>query len=158
MRIRGGVIQGLGLWYLQGHSGGHLHSRQPRRAKEHRELCQGSFLRSKTGKQVTSTHIHWLDDKDFLKKNLEFIYLFLERGGERKRGKETSIWERNIDQLPLIHFLTRNWTHSPGRCLDQELNRQRFALWDDDQPTDPHGSRLDNGLMAASNLRGCWGM
>ena len=31
----------------------------------------------------------------------DFIYLFLERGEGRERGTETSIYERNINQLPL---------------------------------------------------------
>ena len=35
----------------------------------------------------------------FFKK--DFIYLFLEKGEGRQKGKETSMWERNIDWLPL---------------------------------------------------------
>ena len=53
---------------------------------------------------------------------LDFIYLFSERGAKRgtKRGRETSICERNIDELPLICTPTRAWAHNPGMCPDQE--------------------------------------
>ena len=42
----------------------------------------------------------------FLKKYL-LIYLFTERGEGREKGKEKER-ERNIDQLPLIHSLTKD--------------------------------------------------
>ena len=43
------------------------------------------------------------------------------------------MWERSIDQLPLIHTLTwcRDWTCIPGRCPDQVSNWWPFALQDD---------------------------
>ena len=31
-------------------------------------------------------------------------------------------------------------TLNPGLCPDQEPNRRPFALWDNDQPTEPHQS------------------
>ena len=44
----------------------------------------------------------------FLKYN--FIYLLLERGkGGRKRGRETSMCKRNIDQLLLAHPHLGTW-------------------------------------------------
>ena len=46
-----------------------------------------------------------------------FIIYFYRLGkGRRKRGRETSIWERNIDRLPPVRTLTRDWTHNPGMC------------------------------------------
>ena len=41
---------------------------------------------------------------------------------ERERGRETSVCERNIDWLPLACALTRDQTHNPGMCPDQESN------------------------------------
>ena len=54
-----------------------------------------------------------------------FIYSFLERERERKRGRETSMSERSIDQLPLepgtepttlACALIRNRTSDPLLC------------------------------------------
>ena len=48
------------------------------------------------------------------------IYLFLEEGKEgRKRGRETSMCERNIDQLPLICPHPRNWPKTQGYALSR---------------------------------------
>ena len=73
------------------------------------------------------------------------MYLFLERGKWReKRGRETSMWKRNIDWLPLIMLGAGTEPSSnPGTCPDQELNRQPFALWNNTQSAEPHWSGLD---------------
>ena len=44
---------------------------------------------------------------------------------------ETSMWERNIHQLPLKRALTGVWTCNLGMCHDWELNPRLFGLWDD---------------------------
>ena len=53
--------------------------------------------------------------------------LILERGaweGKREReGKETSVWERNINWLPLTHTLAGDQTHNLGTCPDLTRNR-----------------------------------
>ena len=50
------------------------------------------------------------------------------------------MWERNIDQLPPVYTLTRDWTRNPGMCLDQELNPQPFLVHGMTlQPTEPPG-------------------
>ena len=58
----------------------------------------------------------------FFKKNILFIYFQREEKGGKKRGRETLMYERNIDWLPLAHpqlgiwpatqacALTGNWT------------------------------------------------
>ena len=51
--------------------------------------------------------------------------------GGRERGRETSMGERNTDQLPPIRSLTGDRTYKPGMCPDQELNPQPFGLGDD---------------------------
>ena len=50
----------------------------------------------------------------------------MEREGER--GRESSMWERNINQLPLAQALTRDQPHNPGMCPDQESNHRPFAV------------------------------
>ena len=52
-----------------------------------------------------------------------YLFLFLNKGGGRKRGREAWICERNINRLPLIHAPTRDPNHNPGMCPNQELNR-----------------------------------
>ena len=57
----------------------------------------------------------------------DFIYLFLEGEKRKEKGKETSVWERNIDQLPCALAgqddpetqacaLTRNRTGNLSTC------------------------------------------
>ena len=70
-----------------------------------------------------------------------FIYLFLERGGVgEKRRRETLVWERNINWLPLIHPPIRDWAHNLGMWSDWESNWWPFALQHAAQPTEPHQS------------------
>ena len=45
-----------------------------------------------------------------------FFFSFRNGKGDRKR----SMWERNIGQLLLIHFSTRDQTCNPGMCPDWE--------------------------------------
>ena len=62
----------------------------------------------------------------FLYSVLTILFIFRERGrkgereggneGGRKRGQETSMWERNIDWLPLAGAWTRNRTQNPLLC------------------------------------------
>ena len=79
-------------------------------------------------------------------KLLPWSYLFFrewERGKGEKRGKETSMWESNIDWLPLIHTLIGEQSYNPGMWPDWELNQWPFALQDNAQPTEPHQSGLN---------------
>ena len=46
----------------------------------------------------------------------------------RESGRER---ERNIDWLPPVHALTRDWTQNLGMCPDWELNLQPFGVWDE---------------------------
>ena len=57
------------------------------------------------------------------------LYLFLERGeGGRNTVIGALIWERNIDQLLLVHASDQDWMWNPGMCSDQESNQQPFGL------------------------------
>ena len=56
------------------------------------------------------------------------IYLLISEGWGEER--ESSMWERNIVQLPSICTLTRHWTHNLGMCPGQESNLQPFGGWD----------------------------
>ena len=67
--------------------------------------------------------------------------IFREGKGGRKTGRETSMWRRNTDQLPLICTSTRDWTQGPDICRDGELNWQVFTLQGGAQTTEPHWSR-----------------
>ena len=66
------------------------------------------------------------------------IYLFLDKGEGREKEKATSIWEKNINRLPLVCALTWDQARNPGMCPYWESNCQPFTLWDDTQPTEPH--------------------
>ena len=59
----------------------------------------------------------------FLSSPEDILINFRERGrwGEREREIERER-ERDIDQLPLECAQTRDQTHNPGACPDQELN------------------------------------
>ena len=48
-----------------------------------------------------------------------------------------------MDRLPLIHILTRHWTHNSGICPEQETNQWPFILQDDSQPTEPCRSGIN---------------
>ena len=56
------------------------------------------------------------------------LLIFREREGER--GRETSTWERNIDQVHTICTPTSDRTHYLGMCPDQKSNLRPFDLWD----------------------------
>ena len=73
-----------------------------------------------------------------------FTYSFLEReeGRERKKGRETSMWERNIHRFPLERTLNRDQAHNPGMCPDWESNRWPFTLQVNAQPTQSYWSEL----------------
>ena len=65
---------------------------------------------------------------------LNYIYLFLDRGGGRKEEEE-----RNINVwLPLTCPSPGNLVCHPGMCPDWELNQQPFALQSGAQSTEPH--------------------
>ena len=69
----------------------------------------------------------------------KILFISSESGG-RKRNRETSMCERNIDGLPLAGALAGDQTYNPGMCPDWELNWRPFGLQDDTQPTEPHQS------------------
>ena len=59
-----------------------------------------------------------------------FFYLFQRKGkGGRKRGRETSMRDRNISQLLLARTPTGDQNHSQSICPDQESNTHPFGLW-----------------------------
>lgn len=62
----------------------------------------------------------------FVKKMFSFIFtkdMFIDFYKE----KETLMWVKNIDQLPLVHSLTKDWTWNLGVCPDGNLNLQPFG-------------------------------
>ena len=69
---------------------------------------------------------------------------------EEKGGRETSMYERNINvrekhwsvNSRTCPWPARDWTRNPGMCPDQELNWRPFVLQDDAQPTEPHQSGM----------------
>ena len=58
--------------------------------------------------------------RSFLK--ITFIYFYREEKGGRKRGRETSMCEENINPLALAHPLTEDGTYNLAMCPDWELN------------------------------------
>ena len=69
-----------------------------------------------------------------------FIYLILERGEGRKRGRETLMWERNISWLSIVHALTGSQSHNLDMCSDLESNLQPFTLQTNALSTEPQPS------------------
>ena len=70
-------------------------------------------------------------------KNWHILLLNLYRDGEGERKRrETSMCERNINQLPLVHAPTWKQAHNPGMCPHQESNQGPFTLQDNIQPTE----------------------
>ena len=60
------------------------------------------------------------------------FYLFQKgEGRETERERETSMWERNIDQLPPGGTPTRDQTLNPGMCPDQGSDLQSLGVWED---------------------------
>ena len=69
-----------------------------------------------------------------------FIYLFFEeRGREGERGRETSVWERNIDPLPLAHALNRGQNAQPRHLPWPGIELAAFflTLQNNTQPVEP---------------------
>ena len=64
-------------------------------------------------------------------------YLFLERGEGKGRGRETSMWEGNIDLLPPKQTHPGTEPQTQARALPRNQTGNLFALWDDAQPTEP---------------------
>ena len=62
------------------------------------------------------------------------FYLFLERGEGREKGRETSIWERDMDWLPLTRPLLGTWPISQtcaltgNRTCNHLVHRLAFNL------------------------------
>ena len=73
----------------------------------------------------------------FYKKKMLFTFREKGKEGERKRGREISMCERNIDWLPLIHTPTKDWP-TTQECA---LTGNQTTLRGDTQPTEPHGQR-----------------
>ena len=58
----------------------------------------------------------------------KILFIFRERGKERKKGRETSMVTSRIGDL----------TQNPGMCPDWELNQRPFSLQASTQSTEPH--------------------
>ena len=68
----------------------------------------------------------------------DFVYLLLEREGERQRGRERSACKRYIYWLPLTRPQLGYLTCNLGMCPDWELNWQSFSSQAGAQSTEPH--------------------
>ena len=51
------------------------------------------------------------------------LFIFREKGRKGERGRETSMSERNIDQLPLAGPQLGTWSATHALCPDWELNQ-----------------------------------
>ena len=83
------------------------------------------------------------------------VYDFFREGkGGRKRGRETVMRERSIDQLPLVRAPAGDRTCNLGTCPDREWNQRPFALRDDSQPTEPRWcGRITENYSAMGNKK-----
>ena len=73
-----------------------------------------------------------------------FIYLFKKEGEtEKTRGRETSMWERDIDCLLPVRTSTGDWTCNPACVLTGNRTSDfLLAFQDDTHLTEPHRSGL----------------
>ena len=69
------------------------------------------------------------------------LFIFRERGGRRQRGRETLMWERNINWLPPALPRLGAWPTTQARTLNQELNQDPSQA--DAQSAEPHQPGLD---------------
>ena len=72
--------------------------------------------------------------------------LILQREEAIERKTETSLWERNIDQLPPVCTPTGDQTHNLGMCPDQGSDPQLLVHGMMLQPTEPPGQGKDQYL------------
>ena len=73
------------------------------------------------GAPITSSFLFYFFEccfKDFCLFR-EKIFRVKVREGERE-GEKHQCGKETIDQLPLVHALTRDRTHNPGLCPDRE--------------------------------------
>ena len=73
----------------------------------------------------------------FLILTQEYVYWF-----ERERERETSMWKRDIDQLPPIGTPTRGGTCNLGMCPDRNQTCNLLVYGKMLQPTDPPGQGM----------------
>ena len=66
-----------------------------------------------------------------------FIYLFLERGREREKERETMICERNINRLPLSRPQPRSWPTTQG-CAPTGIEPGTLWFTGRHSVTEPH--------------------
>ena len=66
----------------------------------------------------------------------DFIYLSLERGGEKERERNINVW------LPFTCPPTEDLACNPGICPDWELNQRPFGSQASTQSTEPHQPEL----------------
>ena len=89
------------------------------------------ILEREKGKGGRERNINLLFHLLFFHTHQRTCSLTLERrDGREKGGREISMGERNINQLPLIHTLTRDRTCNLGMCLDWESKPRPSSLWD----------------------------
>lgn len=80
-----------------------------------------------------------------------YLLIFRESKGYegRERETETSMLEINVDSLPPMCTLMRDWTCSLSICLDWELNTQSFGI-----RGDTHSNQLSH--LTRGPLFICW--
>ena len=83
-------------------------------------------------------HLSWFTTALLIFKIL-FIYFERDEKGERKRERETWMYEKNFNQLLLAHTPTGDWP-TPRHVPDQGLDQRPFASQDGAQPAEPHQS------------------
>ena len=72
--------------------------------------------------------------------------IFFRDKKEQGMGRETLMWERNIDWLFPACALTRDWTSNIGMCPDWESNPQPLVYGKALQPAEPPGQGHDEFL------------
>ena len=79
-----------------------------------------------------------------------YAFILEEEEGREKERKRNSMWESNMDRLPLVCAPAGDGTRIPGMCPDQESTWRPIVLWDDAQPTEPHTSGQPHLVLNSS--------
>ena len=86
-------------------------------------VCSDLIYESTAGSEGQSYTLSYLPIRPgFIKVLFIYLFIYLERGSEGEKWRETSIHQTSIYQLPLVRSPTVDLAPNPGMWPDQESN------------------------------------